>query len=102
MQQRYEIEIAPDGEMRMEKVLWTVAEQCRERFWAQVAWPVLQLGTIDPSQIQEVIDWLRAAGCVIRRVQAVRPTLEEMFFDAVGANPSRPPPLRPLGQANKL
>ena len=44
---------------------------------------VLRVGAREPEQIQPVIDRLRAAGLVIRRLQLVRPTLEDLFIEAV-------------------
>jgi ABC-2 type transport system ATP-binding protein len=39
--------------------------------------------TTEPSAIQPVIDRFRAAGVALRRVQLVRPTLEDLFIEAV-------------------
>jgi len=43
----------------------------------------LQLDTTDPAAIQSVLDHLRSAGLVIRRVQPIRPSLEDLFMAAV-------------------
>ena len=45
--------------------------------------PVLRIGTTDPAQVQEIIDAMRRAGLIIRRVQQVRPSLEDLFLDTV-------------------
>jgi ABC-2 type transport system ATP-binding protein len=45
----------------------------------------LQVGTAEAERVQPAIDVLRAAGVVIRRVNLVRPSLEELFIEAVGA-----------------
>ena len=45
--------------------------------------PVLRVGTTDPQDVQPLIDALRGAGQTIRRVQAVRPSLEDLFIDTV-------------------
>lgn len=45
--------------------------------------PVLRIETTDPSAVQGVLDALRRAGLVIRRMQPVRPSLEDLFLDAV-------------------
>jgi len=45
--------------------------------------PVLRVETTDPADVQGVIDSLRHAALVIRRVQPVRPSLEELFLEAV-------------------
>jgi ABC-2 type transport system ATP-binding protein len=52
-------------------------------FWAELEGPVLRLGTTDPVQVQGVLDQLRSADLVIRRMQAVRPSLEDLFMEAV-------------------
>ena len=60
----------------------------------EIAPPVLRLSTTDAEAIQAVLDSLRHSGCVIRRVQAIRPNLEELFFAAVGQT-LPPPTVRP-------
>jgi len=45
--------------------------------------PTLRIETTDPAAVQGVLDALRSAGLVIRRVQSVRPSLEDLFLDAV-------------------
>ena len=45
--------------------------------------PVLRIDTVEPPDVQDLIDALRRAGMVIRRVQQVRPSLEELFLEAV-------------------
>lgn len=52
---------------------------------------LIKVGTTDPQHVQGMIDILRKGGFVITRVQAVRPTLEDVFMEAV-AEPSAPPP----------
>ena len=49
----------------------------------ELAGPVLRLETTDAAAVQDVIDSLRRAGLVIRRVQPMRPSLEELFMDTV-------------------
>jgi ABC-2 type transport system ATP-binding protein len=44
---------------------------------------VLSITTNDPQIIQPIIDALRAAGLAIRRVQRMRPSLEDLFMSAV-------------------
>jgi len=44
---------------------------------------VLRIETTDPDAIQGVIDALRAAGLTLRRVQPMRPSLEDLFLDTV-------------------
>jgi ABC-2 type transport system ATP-binding protein len=44
----------------------------------------LQLNTFDAAAVQPVIDLLRAQQQIIRRVTPVRPSLEDLFVEAVG------------------
>jgi ABC-2 type transport system ATP-binding protein len=43
----------------------------------------LHIGTIEAMEIQVILDRLRAANVTIRRVQSIRPTLEDLFIAAV-------------------
>jgi ABC-2 type transport system ATP-binding protein len=78
--------------------------------WASVAGTVLRIGETDPQRLQPVLDALRATGCTLRRLQLLRPTLEDLFMEAVQAgskdgghaagaslapSPSPAPPLSP-------
>ena len=90
---RYEIEIAPTNAVKDEQRMRTatrVLESTESSISIEIAPPVLRLGTIDALVIQSVLDSLRRSGCVIQRVQAVRPTLEDLFFAAVSQTPSNP------------
>ena len=49
--------------------------------------PVLSINTTDPAHIQEILDALRRGGLMIRRIQQLRPSLEELFMGAVGVVP---------------
>jgi ABC-2 type transport system ATP-binding protein len=44
---------------------------------------VLRIATTDAARVQPVIDALRARGAVIRAVRPVRPSLEDLFMQAV-------------------
>jgi ABC-2 type transport system ATP-binding protein len=44
---------------------------------------ILRLGTTDARQVQPVIDSLRRGNLSIRRVQMMRPSLEDLFLDTV-------------------
>jgi ABC-2 type transport system ATP-binding protein len=46
--------------------------------------PILSINTTDPAHIQEILDALRRGGLMIRRIQQLRPSLEELFMGAVG------------------
>jgi ABC-2 type transport system ATP-binding protein len=50
----------------------------------QVKDALLRIATTDVALVQPVIDALRAAGLAIRRVTPVRPSLEDLFMEAVG------------------
>ena len=64
--------------------------------WVEVHGPVLRVGTTEPQQIQGFVDAVRGRGLVVRRVQSVRPTLEELFMETMGP-PAAPPPALPAG-----
>jgi ABC-2 type transport system ATP-binding protein len=51
--------------------------------WCEFDGTVLRLGKTDPAQVQPIVDALRARGLVIRRMQLIRPSLEDLFFEAV-------------------
>jgi ABC-2 type transport system ATP-binding protein len=66
--------------------------------------PILSISTFDPAHIQEILDCLRRGGLVIRRIQQLRPSLEELFIGTVEVpqprgfpplvpQPAAPPPL---------
>jgi ABC-2 type transport system ATP-binding protein len=112
--QRYEIEIAPNGQpMRPFREILNAKTQMvapaipvhrpasfgvqpalhvAERGtlptgeWVEIEGPILRIGVADPFALQSTIDALRAAGAVIQRVQPVRASLEDIFMEAVGAN----------------
>ena len=88
--QRYEIEVVASGDPQLMPTLHGIGEQCGQRFWTKVTGTTLEIGTSDPQEVQPVIDALRAAGCAIGRVQAMRSTLEETFFAAMGTSTALP------------
>jgi ABC-2 type transport system ATP-binding protein len=51
--------------------------------WIEIEAGTIRVGTIDPVEIQKLLDVLRAAGIVIRRVGAVKPSLEDLYMEAV-------------------
>ena len=61
--------------------------QLADGIWLQVQTrpegTTVRLGTADPSRIQPTLDSLRQAHCIIRRIQAVRPSLQDLFMEAV-------------------
>jgi ABC-2 type transport system ATP-binding protein len=42
-----------------------------------------RIGTMDPAPIQKIVDTLRAGNITVRRVQPVKPSLEDLYMDAV-------------------
>jgi ABC-2 type transport system ATP-binding protein len=44
---------------------------------------LLRIETTDPADVQGMIDAIRRGGLAIRRLQPVRPSLEDLFMDAV-------------------
>jgi ABC-2 type transport system ATP-binding protein len=54
--------------------------------WVQFEGATLRIGTTDVSAIQQPLDQLRSAGLIVRRLQMMRPTLEELFIEAVNDN----------------
>ncbi|MBC7783993.1 MAG: ABC transporter ATP-binding protein [Burkholderiales bacterium] len=51
--------------------------------WTEQIGNVLRVGEPEATNVQALLDQLRAGGNVIRRVQPVQPTLEELFMEAV-------------------
>ena len=54
--------------------------------WIEIEGSIIRVGQTNPAAVQPVLDALRSAGVVIGRVQLVRPSLEELFIEAVGNN----------------
>ncbi len=79
-QGRYEIQLAGTLDGTLDAILrgWHV-----DAPKVSLVGDTLRVGTIEANEIQPILDQLRAAGLVIRRVQALRPTLEELFMAAV-------------------
>jgi ABC-2 type transport system ATP-binding protein len=51
--------------------------------WVELRGPVLSVGATNPADMQPLLDALRSQGLVIRRVEAVRPSLEDLFMQTV-------------------
>jgi Domain of unknown function (DUF4162) len=51
--------------------------------WLELQGNILRIGTTDPMEAQPMLDALRGAGMMIRRFQQVRPSLEDLFIDAI-------------------
>ncbi|MFT3789286.1 MAG: ABC transporter ATP-binding protein [Tepidisphaeraceae bacterium] len=51
--------------------------------WVEQFGATLRIGEPSPANVQSILDQLRAGGQVIKRVQPIQPTLEELFMEAV-------------------
>jgi ABC-2 type transport system ATP-binding protein len=51
--------------------------------WVELRGAVLSVGTTNPADVQPLLDALRARQITIRRVEPVRPSLEDLFMEAV-------------------
>jgi ABC-2 type transport system ATP-binding protein len=78
-QGRYEIQVGGS----MDALARWMAQRNSDVPKITLADDALRVATIDPAEIQPILDQLRALDLVIRRVQLLRPTLEELFMDAV-------------------
>jgi hypothetical protein len=67
--------------------------QLHSELWVELQGPTLRIGTTDPAQVQPVIDALRARRLTVRRVQMMRPSLEELFIETVTDSAGRGPTL---------
>jgi ABC-2 type transport system ATP-binding protein len=90
-EQRYEIEVAPaNGEEPpriYERCLPSLAAGGTQRLVTgepmQIVNGALRISTVDAEKVQGVIDALRAGGATIRSVRPFRPSLEDLFMQAV-------------------
>lgn len=93
-QQRYEIEVSgPDSaESHLQTILSRVAsfespglkgKLLRSGIAIELHDHTIRIQTPDPEQIQDVFDALRAGALSIKRVQVVRPSLEDLFVETV-------------------
>jgi ABC-2 type transport system ATP-binding protein len=76
--QRYEIEVGSEAEARA-----GVSVGKLDGVELSVSGGVIRAGTTDAGAIQPLIDRLRKGGCVVRRVQLVKPSLEDLFLEVV-------------------
>jgi ABC-2 type transport system ATP-binding protein len=54
--------------------------------WIEWDGQTLRVGVRDAEPVQPMLDRLRSAGLVVRRLQPVRPTLEDLFIEALKAH----------------
>jgi ABC-2 type transport system ATP-binding protein len=79
-QGRYEIQLAAPENGVLDSMLRSRANSTPK---VELVGDTLRIGTIEAADIQPLLDEIRRAGLTIRRVQAIRPTLEELFMAAV-------------------
>jgi ABC-2 type transport system ATP-binding protein len=79
-QGRYEIQLGGVVDGVVDSI---VREQGSSSLKIDLVGDTLRLGTIEAVEIQVILDRLRAANVTIRRVQSIRPTLEDLFIAAV-------------------
>jgi ABC-2 type transport system ATP-binding protein len=51
--------------------------------WIEIEFGTIRLGTMDPIEIQKLLDVLRTANLIVQRTQAVKPSLEDLYMEAV-------------------
>jgi ABC-2 type transport system ATP-binding protein len=78
--QFYAIELA---EAPAPAILGSVRAALRNGLDLEISDKTLQFNTTDAAEVQPAIDALRSAGVVIKRIAPVRPSLEDLFMDAV-------------------
>jgi len=62
--------------------------------WLEIERGTLRVGTSDAGRIQPILDALRARGAIIKSVRSIRPSLEDLFMEAV-TDPTTGEVLRP-------
>ncbi|MBK7405123.1 MAG: ABC transporter ATP-binding protein [Phycisphaerales bacterium] len=114
--ERYEITLAGDeaptriesalpGLLRLDQPQGELAKRVGARGelaggqWVEIDHATIRVGTTDPATIQPLIDKLREHGAVIRSIRPHRPSLEDLFLEAVGEPASEPPPNTPPNNA---
>jgi ABC-2 type transport system ATP-binding protein len=78
--QYYAIELA---EVPAPAVIGSVRAAVRDGLNMELVDRTIQLATAEPADVQPAIDVLRDAGVMIKRIAPVRPSLEDLFLDAV-------------------
>jgi len=81
--QHYEIEVIshPDSAQHLGKL--PAEFQSLSKIIIEIRNETIHAGTTDAAEIQILLDSLRRSGLTIKRVQAVRPSLEQLFMEAV-------------------
>ena len=73
----------PIGGMPAPRPLATIRGKMPNGQWVELQGPLLRIGSTEPSDVQFFLDALRGAELTIRRVQLIRPSLEELFIDVM-------------------
>jgi hypothetical protein len=60
-----------------------VRGELEDKSWCEFDGTALRVGRIDSASVQPIIDALRRNNLVIRRMQLIRPSLEDLFFEAM-------------------
>jgi len=95
---QYEIELAGNPE-RAERALWQMFAGHLQRGKLPngeriaVHGATLRVGTGDPMAVQPILDVLRRAQGVVKRMEPVKPSLEDLFIAAVEGKKKPPPNL---------
>ena len=76
--QRYEIEVAAGDNAGP-----TLAAIATQVAGVSLAGHVFSFGSADPAPVQPLIDRLRSAGVTIKSIRPIRPSLEDLFMQAV-------------------
>ena len=80
----YEIELAADT---LQPAIWNALPITGDRLPGgqriELHATTLRIGSADSTIVQPLIDRLRACGMVIRRIEPIRPSLEDLFMAAV-------------------
>ncbi len=64
-----------------------------DQSWCEFDGTHLRIGKTEPPDVQEILDALRRHAIVIAKMHVVRPSLEDLFFEALADSPSpRPNP----------
>jgi ABC-2 type transport system ATP-binding protein len=89
-QGRYEIQLAGDVNGALDRFA--------DRAKLQIVSDTLRIDTTEAAEIQPIVDELRQMGMIIRRVQLIRPTLEDLFMAAVQDHQNHTPSPAGRGQ----
>ncbi len=54
-----------------------------DQSWCELDGNLLRIGKTEPAEVQSILDALRTRGLIIRKMQVIRPSLEDLFFEAV-------------------